>query len=213
MNIVDIFFTIQGEKIPVDHGYNLYSAISRIIPEIHKNKTWGIHAIPGQLIGNRLLSITKKSFLIIRLPADEIIKVLPLAGKTLCIKDHKITVGIPRTEALIPSVKLYSRLVVIKGAMEPESFIASVKKQLKKLNIKGVPYLVEQPNIVKENQHKTSGTKSLYLRRTLSIKGLEIVGFALMIEELTAEESIILQEKGIGGKRSFGCGIFISDRR
>ena len=41
----------------------------------------------------------------------------------------------------------------------------------------------------------------------------EIVGFALRVEELTAEESIRLQEKGIGGRRRFGCGIFVPERR
>ena len=37
----------------------------------------------------------------------------------------------------------------------------------------------------------------------------EIVGFAVRVEDLTAEESIGLQEAGIGGRRRFGCGVFI----
>ncbi len=39
MPYVDLAFRLTGSKIPVDHGYALYSAISRLLPESHeKNK-------------------------------------------------------------------------------------------------------------------------------------------------------------------------------
>ena len=34
---VDLCFSITGKAIPVDHGFELYSAISMIIPEFHQN--------------------------------------------------------------------------------------------------------------------------------------------------------------------------------
>lgn len=45
-------------------------------------------------------------------------------------------------------------------------------------------------------------------RRTVQVRDRVIVGYAMAVEGLTAEESICLQEKGIGGRRRFGCGIF-----
>jgi CRISPR-associated protein Cas6 len=47
-------------------------------------------------------------------------------------------------------------------------------------------------------------------RRTLRIKDKEVVGYEVLVEALTAEESLNLQEHGLGGRRHMGCGIFSS---
>jgi len=39
---------------------------------------------------------------------------------------------------------------------------------------------------------------------------VEIVGYELIIQGLTAEESITVQEQGLGGKRHMGCGVFVA---
>jgi hypothetical protein len=59
---VDLKFQLLGRQIPVDHGYYLYSAMSKLIPSIHSNNEIGIHPISGVLAGNRLLNITPVSF-------------------------------------------------------------------------------------------------------------------------------------------------------
>ncbi|MCI5210102.1 MAG: hypothetical protein D3910_15200 [Candidatus Electrothrix sp. ATG2] len=45
-------------------------------------------------------------------------------------------------------------------------------------------------------------------RRTFSIRRKKIVGYSLLVSELSAEESLALQEKGVGGRRKMGCGFF-----
>ena len=40
------------------------------------------------------------------------------------------------------------------------------------------------------------------------IKDREIVGYEVVIERLTAEESLTVQEHGLGGRRHMGCGVF-----
>jgi CRISPR-associated protein Cas6 len=45
MPYIDLAFRLTGNKVPVDHGYALYSAISRIVPEIHEAKNIGVHPI------------------------------------------------------------------------------------------------------------------------------------------------------------------------
>jgi CRISPR-associated protein Cas6 len=113
---------------------------------------------------------------------------------------------------LPPAANLYSRLVVIKGFLEPEPFLEAAQRQLDSLNIKGIPYLVQQTEIEEANRGRSAGTHSPVLRRTLRIRDKEIVGFALAVEGLSAEESVMLQEHGIGGRRRFGCGIFVPVR-
>lgn len=213
MPVVDVQFRIVGTVVPADHGYRLFSAVSELIPGLHDHAEAGLHPISGRLSGNRCLAITEKSLLTIRLPSNLITLVLPLAGKTLRIGEHEIRVGVPRTRALMPSARLYSRLVVIKGFMEPEPFLEAARRQLQDMAIKGRPHLIEQPQIAEANSGRQTGTRSHYLRRTIKIHDKEVVGFALRVEELTGEESIRLQENGIGGRRRFGCGIFLPERR
>lgn len=209
MPVVDIQFRISGKLIPVDHGFHLFSAVSKVIPELHYHKEVGLHPISGLFAGNRYLAITDKSFLTIRLSSERIAMVLPLSGKMIQLNGYSVRIGVPQIRAIMPSSKLYSRLVTIKGFMEPENFLEAAYRQLQYLKIKAIPTLIEQTQIAESNLDKLSGTHSTYLRRTIRIHDKEIVGFAFKVEELTTEESIRLQEKGIGGRRHLGCGIFV----
>lgn len=212
-NVVDVRFLLQGSLIPADHGYHLFSAVSQLVPELHSDEGVGLHPIAGRPCGNRCITLSKGSSLTIRLPADRIKQILLLAGKSLEIGEHKVRVGIPQTVALKSAARLYSRLVVIKGFLEPQTFLEAAQRQLEELNIRGKPSLVPQSHVAAANADKKIGSRSPFLRRTIKIRDKEVVGFALRVEELTAEESIRLQEKGLGGRRRFGCGVFIPDRR
>lgn len=213
MPSIDLSFQLLGGPIPVDHGYHVYSAISQILPAIHGDAQIGIHPIFGHLLGDRMLALTKSSYLTLRLPVDRVAHVLPLAGKTLDLGDSSLTVGIPSTKVLVPAAALESHFVTIKGFMEPEQFLEAVQRQLNELDIQGEPSLISTGDAVEVNRSRNRGTRSQWIRRTLRIRDKEIVGFALQVEALTAEESILLQEKGIGGRRRFGCGIFVPARR
>ena len=212
MKTVDVRFRLTGSQVPADHGYRLYAAISRHLPGIHENPEIGVHSIAGRLVGNRMLALTPASYLRIRIEAERLPQTLPLAGKMLDIGGCKAVVGTPDVAALLPSASLYSRLVTIKGFLQPEEFLDAAHRQLQQLEIRAVAHLVDQQDKVRANQDSETGTRSPVLRRTLRIRDKEIVGFALRVEGLTADESIRLQEAGIGGRRKFGCGIFLPDR-
>ena len=159
-----------------------------------------------------MLALTHASCLHVRIQAAYLPQILPLAGKTLEIGGYRVTVGTPDVAALVSSASLYSRLVTIKGFMQPDEFLDAANRQLQLLGIRAAASLVEQQDKVSANQDSETGTRSPVLRRTLRIRDKEIVGFALRVEGLTADESIRLQEAGIGGRRKFGCGIFLPDR-
>jgi CRISPR-associated protein Cas6 len=61
MPVVDLAFRLTGRKVPVDHGYALYSAISRLVPEIHEAKNIGVHPIRGTYSGNGELMLRDSS--------------------------------------------------------------------------------------------------------------------------------------------------------
>ena len=187
--IIELSFRLLGRTIPVDHGYALYAALSRVVPELHDAQEVGIPPVRGVYAGGGVLHLAPFSRLTIRLPHDQIRSVLKLAGKTVDVASHTLHIGIPNARALLPVANLRARLVTIKGFLEAEPFAEAAKRQLHSLGIAGELLL---------------GT-----RRTLRIKDKQVVGFDAVITELTAEESLILQERGLGGRRRMGCGVFV----
>jgi CRISPR-associated protein Cas6 len=127
--------------------------------------------------------------LAIRLPQDQIRPVLKLAGKIADVDGHALRIGVPNARALLPVANLRARLVTIKGFLDAESFVEAAKRQLHSLGI--------------------AREFLLGIRRTLRVKDKQVVGFEVAVTELTAEESLILQERGLGGRRRMGCGVFV----
>ncbi len=210
---VDLVFPVAvaeaGEPIlPVDHAYALFSALCGIMPELHGDRHIGIHPIPGRLLGQRRMYVERWSRLTMRVPADRIGSFVPLAGQVLRIEDTRLALGPPYVRPLRPSRALRSRLVVIRGFTEPESFLDAARRQISGLGIRDaevrlVPRRGDHP------RERGLGGHEPWVRRTLHVHGREIVGYALDVDGLTDEESLLLQTVGIGGRRRFGCGLFL----
>ena len=209
MHIELIFSLTAAHPIPSDHGYLLYSAISQLLPEVHGENRLAIHPIRGQQIGDRMIQLTNHSCLSIRVPDGEIAPLLKLAGQALRIGATSIRVGVPQIQGLTPATTLRSRLVVIKvantnaQALTPETFLEAARKQLTTLGISDQALLTIPAKSASDLDQPPQPQ-----RRTLRIHDKEIVGYELLVEGLTAEESITLQEHGLGGKRHMGCGVF-----
>ncbi|MGE0104539.1 MAG: type I-MYXAN CRISPR-associated protein Cas6/Cmx6 [Blastocatellales bacterium] len=185
---VELHFHFTGTTLPSDHGYGLYGAISRAIPEAHSADWLAVETIPGVARGDGVTRLDGQASLKIRIPQDRVPLMLKLAGKRLEVDGHAIRLGAPRIFLLKPSPQLYARIVTIKGFTEPEPFLTAVCRKLDEMGVKGEP-VVGPRRVIKVGKHT-------------------IVGFALAIHELSDEGSIILQEQGLGGRRRMGCGIF-----
>ena len=198
MKIDLVFLIMCPHAIPADHGYLLYSAVSRALPAAHEADGYGIHPIGGRQLGGRTLQLTEHSRLVIRTDAEQIARFLPLAGKPLQLLDRTLRIGVPQVHSLVPAVALRSRLVTIKlaeaasqsGEAATEAFLAAVGRKLSELGV------------------SAEAQVSLGKRRTLRIKDKEVVGYEVLVERLAAQESLALQEHGVGGRRHMGCGLF-----
>jgi CRISPR-associated protein Cas6 len=210
--VVDLVFPLRGKSIPADHGYPLFSALCRVIPWIHSDDMLGVHAINGRIEAPRRLVLTQRSTLRLRLAADRIPDCISLTGQQLDIDDGDITLGFPSLVPLVPSTSGFSRLVTIRGFTEAEPFLDAVRRQLTVLDIEGMASLVPRP-ATQPREESSSGGSSPWVRRTLRVRDKDIVGFALRVDHLTAEESLRLQEHGLGGRRHFGCGLFLAPAR
>jgi CRISPR-associated protein Cas6 len=187
-HIINLCYKVKGDTLPVDHGFALFGSISKILPHFHSETRVGLRFIRGRYVGNGLLSIKPISELVLRMPGSLITEYLSLSGKSLDISGHRVDVGVPITKPLIPTTALYAHLVTTKNGHNEERFKQEIARQMQELNVRG--------------------KFSLGKRRTFKVHGKQVVGYSLLISELTAEESIMLQEHGLGGRRKMGCGFF-----
>src|SRR5690348_8527675 len=101
MAVIDLSFVLVGTTIPLDHGYSLFSALSRIVPELHGDRLVGVHPIRGHQSAPGLLSLAGRSRLKVRLPAEKIAPYIAIAGQELDLDGHRVQVGIPQVEPLV----------------------------------------------------------------------------------------------------------------
>jgi CRISPR-associated protein Cas6 len=196
---IDFHFPlVTTQPIPADHGYHLYAALSHALPVLHQHNGIAVHPIRGTQIGNRQVQLDDRSALVLRVPDSRIGEFIQLAGKQLRIAGTSLRVGVPRVYALTPAPALRSRLVTIKNGTDPERFSKELRRKLDAFGVSPDA----QPTLAK--------------RRTLRIKGKEIVGYEVIIEALTAEESLAIQENHPSGppelgwsRGHMGCAVFV----
>ena len=209
--MINLHFQAQGETIRVDHGYALFSAISRCLGKEfhppnrdirrasaissclgekyhHKKRDVRLALIRGRYAGDGLLKLLPSSRITFRLPSEKVALYINLSGKTLDLVGHKVRVGVPKSQGLVPATALYAHLVTTKSGLERNRFEKEIQRQL--------------------DEQGCQGRVSIGKRRTFSIHGKKIVGYSLLVSELNAEESLVLQEKGVGGRGKMGCGFF-----
>jgi CRISPR-associated protein Cas6 len=193
---VVVHFPVQGRQLPADHGYALYSAVTRQLPALHGAPWLGLELLSGVPWREGVIVLpTRGAQLRLRIPADRYAAVLPLAGKRVDIAGHPLRLGIPIARPLQPAPSLYARVVTIKKFTEPEPFLDAARRQLDALGVSATPELPRDE-------------QGRFRRRVIRIHGHTIVGFSLAAHGLSDEDSIRLQTHGLGGRRSMGCGHF-----
>lgn len=193
---VELSFPIYGKVIPADHNYALFAALVRIAPEVRDQPHLGILSIPGYGDKQGKILLTEQSCMRIRVEISQIPLVYRFAGKQLQLGNHNVQVGIPEVCTLQHATKLRARIVTIKGFTEPQPFAAAAQRQLERLGINGSVSISRNCN-------------GEFLRKTIKIQRFTVVGFTTEVTNLSNEDSIKLQQLGMGGKRHMGCGFFL----
>jgi CRISPR-associated protein Cas6 len=209
--MIDLSFRISGESVPLDHGYLLYSSISKMDPNLHQADWLGIHPINGIPAAPGRLGLTQWSRLGFRIPADNIASVIRLAGKRLALsyggRRSSLTIGLPEVYLLKPAANLFSRYVTIKLSQtektnQPpnrEMFSDAIRAQLERMTVRGDVWIDDA-----RDSHDRE-----YSRRVIHIKQKAIICYSVSVRNLSEEDSLRLQEIGVGGRRRMGCGLFI----
>lgn len=199
---LEMSFALVGHSVPANNGYFFYSPIctlldSRLPPGV------GIRSVGGLCLQG-VVYLNRDSTLRIRTDSGSIPLLAGLAGQELSVNGHKVCLGSFSIKAVPPAASLYSRQVVYNDALDADTFLARARDGLDRLGIEGAT-----PFVPFNTFGACPGTLQ---RRVISIRGKNIVGFALQVDHLSARDSATLLCAGLGGKRHMGCGIFSPTR-
>lgn len=195
MTHVDVAFPLSGTTVPIDHGYALFGALSRVLPELHQRAEWSVHPLTGKKHAPGVFALGQHARLRLRVPTAHVHRLRPLVGKSIEIDGHTLSIGVPKIEQLRPESMLRSRVVTIKGMVDEATMAASIARQVEAVAGPAACGLV------------------LGQRRVVAVRDRRIVGYAATLARLSAEASMLIQIHGLGGRRHMGCGVFVAVAR
>ncbi len=196
--IQDAVFNIFAKIIPIDHSFLLAQALLKHLPWLDEEVGAGIFNISvadgngwAQNHKDGFYYPSKRSKLTIRVPKGRIDETQQLLGKTLDLDKYQIKIIKSLKPKLLSDMPvMFAKNVVCNKAMSEEDFLQVTFEHLKTLGIS-----VKKMMVGLENNIKTD-TRIIHTR-------------SLMVADLKKDESVLLQEKGLGDYRLLGCGLFI----
>jgi CRISPR-associated protein Cas6 len=198
-DIVDAVFAISCRCLPVDHAYALSQAIAAALPWFAQEPDAGLHLVHGAASGSgwmrpegadALLQLSHRARLALRLSRHRVDDAAALLGCTLQVAGWPLRVDSITLRSLSRIRTLFSRGVVFAGADDETAFLAAAIDELNVLGIKPKRALCGRITPV-ATPARTYQTRSL------------------LLAGLTPEQSIALQQHGLGIERKLGCGLFI----
>ncbi len=198
-DIVDLSFKVQCRQLPLDHAYALSQAIQQELPWLVEESQAGIHLIHGAESGNgwirpqepdALLNLSRRTRFMLRLPKHRVQDATDLVSRTLRVDGNELILREPREKPLSALTTIFARYIITENVEDEEAFLHQAAERLKREGIQvkkmmsGRAHVLRMPD---ENLHTRS----------------------LMIDSLEIEQSIYLQQHGLGEGRRVGCGLFI----
>ena len=198
--MIDVSYRISGRTLPVEHAHALSCAVQQSLPWFAQEHDAGLHLIHVAESGNgwvrpdaapgELLHLSRRTRLSLRIPTARLTDAQRLSGSTLDIDGHRLAVGEHKVRSLRPARTLFSRFVVT-SEHDPESrFVSLVEVELREMGVRTDRLLCGKTHLI------STPDERLYTR-------------SVLVAGLTPDESIVLQDTGLGPGRKFGCGLFI----
>ncbi len=187
LDMVDVAFSLRGGTIPADHGWQLFGLLAERLDWLAAEPDAGVHPIRGARAVAGEIHLGARARLMLRLPRARAQQSFELEGSRFDL-GAGIEVGSARLRPLFPHVTLYSQFVTT-GTSDEARFQREVDAELQ---VAGIAC-------------KVICGKA----RRAQTRDAEIVGFSLMLHELSPEQSLGMQATGLGAARKLGCGLFV----
>ncbi|GBE10416.1 MAG TPA: type I-MYXAN CRISPR-associated protein Cas6/Cmx6 [Gammaproteobacteria bacterium] len=199
-DIVDLAFAVSCRCLPPDHAHALSSALCEALPWLTHEPGAGVHLIHGAESGNGwyrpedperdVLYLSRRTRMTLRLPKARVADARALGGSELDVAGYALRIGEATVRPLSTLPTLFARYVVADTAQGEEDFLEDSAARLRET---GIP------------------VRKLLCGRSHSLRTPEGAIFtrSLMVADLDAEQSVRLQQCGLGRRRMMGCGLFI----
>ena len=197
-DVVDLLFKLQGQSLDIDHAYALAQALrDHLPPEVCERV--GVHGVRLAGSGNGWnrpeqpdaeLPLSRRARLIIRVHRDQIDEVRQLSTRRLQVGHQPIEVGASSERKLSILGTLHARAIRCEPEQSEDEFMRAVAAQIEALGIEVRKMICGRSGQIR------LGVDTLFTR-------------SLMIADLKPEESVRLQQLGIGDSRFIGCGLFV----
>jgi CRISPR-associated protein Cas6 len=188
---VDIAFAVSGGRLPQDHSYELWRALSGAAPALLADPSVAVLPVRGASAGEGTIVLQRRSRLLMRIPEASIELALLLCNARLDLAGVQVVLGGAKTRPLAPYATLYAHRVAADGDDEAR-FMKQVAASLLNLGVSA--------DFVVGRRVVTRGPQG------------DIPGFGLMFPELSARQSLALQVHGIGAHRGLGFGVFVGHK-
>jgi CRISPR-associated protein Cas6 len=172
----------------------------QVLPWLADEETAGIHLIHGAASGNgwfrpedtenELLHLSRRTRMRLRVPKDRLQDAQALSGQTLDVEGHPLAVGQSEVFMLSSLPTLFSRYVITDADLDETQFLEDAAKELKSMDIPC---------------RKMLGG----ITHTMNFPDGQLFTRSLMVADLEPEQSVRLQQLGLGGGRAVGCGLFL----
>jgi len=196
-DVVDLLFSIRCKSLPLDHGDLLAKSIAQHLPWIAHEPQAAIHQIHVAESSNgwhrpehELLLPSRRTRLVLRMPSHRQDDCRALVEQTLDIGGHALKVESFKIRPLSKLTTIFARYIESPNGENDDEFIHRTHTLLKK--------------------QKISAKKMMSGRVVKHLKDEgHLATRKLMLSGLSVEDSIRLQQSGIGDKMLMGIGVFL----
>lgn len=186
--MVEAVFPMEGKALPRDYAQALKQAVGEQIPWVHTDVGVGIHPLKLVAGPERVALLSGRTRLILRVNANRLEALESLVGIKLDVAGSTLLLGAVHLRALQAHATLYAYRVAASNADET-AFMRAIEAELASLAI--------------------AGERVCGKRQSMVVDGVEMTTFSMMLHGLVPEQSLRLQQHGLGPHRLLGCGLFV----
>lgn len=186
-SMVDVAFALRGDPLPREHRAALADAVERDLPWMRGLPGAGVHRLnlPVSTGPSALLSLRTR--LTLRVPRERADEAAALEGRRLQVGGSTLLLGAAHQRELLAWGTLYAHLVTTGDDGDELAFLRAVDDELAALGVAG----------------------RVICGRAQALEAGSVHGYSLMIDSLSAADSLRVLQSGVGANRRLGCGLFV----
>ncbi len=197
-DVYDLVFRLHGKSLGIDHAWALAQGLRKHLDDDTCARI-GVHGIRMAGSGNGWtrsehldaeLPLSRRARLVIRVHRDDCEQVTRISNRTLRVGVRAVEIGTSTVRKLSDLGTLYARAICCDAKQSEQKFLEDVASRLYRMEINVSRMICGKSSVIR------GADKPIFTR-------------ALMVADLKPEESVLLQQRGIGDARLLGCGLFV----